>query len=79
LLDEVRQSPMIFDPVTKLQCCPTSDGAAAAILASGWFVKEHHLEIQAVEIARHGHGDGFAQHVPRSEPPALRLRECADG
>jgi sterol carrier protein 2 len=51
LLDEVRQSPMIFDPVTKLQCCPTSDGAAAAILASGSFVKEHHLEIQAVEIA----------------------------
>ena len=50
-LDDVRQSPMIYDPLTKLQCCPTSDGAAAAILASGTFVKEHHLERQAVEIA----------------------------
>jgi len=50
-LDEVVKSPMIFDPLTKLQCCPTSDGAAAAILASASFVKEHHLENQAVEIA----------------------------
>ena len=50
-LDDVRQSPVIYDPLTKLQCCPTSDGAAAAILASGAFVKQHHLEQQAVEIA----------------------------
>ena len=50
-LDEVRQSTMIYDPLTKLQCCPTSDGAAAAILAGGSFVAEHHLERQAVEIA----------------------------
>ena len=50
-LDDVRQSPVIYDPLTKLQCCPTSDGAAAAILASAAFVKQHHLEQQAVEIA----------------------------
>lgn len=36
--------------MTKLQCCPTSDGAAAAILCSEEFVKKHGLEDQAVEI-----------------------------
>ena len=42
---------MIYDPLTKLQCCPTSDGAAAVILASESFVNAHHLAAQAVEIA----------------------------
>ena len=36
--------------MTKYQCCPTSDGAGAAILASGDFVKKHGLEGQAIEI-----------------------------
>jgi acetyl-CoA acetyltransferase len=50
-LDEVRASPAIYDPLTKLQCCPTSEGAAAVILASEDFVKAHNLGGQAVEIA----------------------------
>ncbi len=41
---------MVYEPLTKLACCPTSDGAACAILASEKFVKEHGLEDQAVEI-----------------------------
>ncbi|MGH9872810.1 MAG: lipid-transfer protein [Pyrinomonadaceae bacterium] len=49
-LEDVQKSPMIYEPLTKLQCCPTSDGAAAAILASEEFVKKHELEQQAVEI-----------------------------
>ncbi|MGH9905658.1 MAG: lipid-transfer protein [Pyrinomonadaceae bacterium] len=49
-LDDIQGSPMIYEPLTKLQCCPTSDGAAAAILASDEFVKEHGLQQQAVEI-----------------------------
>ncbi|MBN9736659.1 MULTISPECIES: thiolase family protein [unclassified Pseudonocardia] len=32
-VDEVLGSTMISDPLTLLQCCPTSDGAAAAVLA----------------------------------------------
>ena len=50
-LDEVRNAPMIFDPLTKLQCSPTSDGAAAALVVSERFVDEHDLWDQAVEIA----------------------------
>lgn len=44
------KSPVIHDPLTKLQCCPTSDGAACAILASEAYVKAHNLQDQAVEI-----------------------------
>ncbi len=50
-LDDILKAPMIYDPLTKLQCCPTSDGAGAAILASEEFVKKHGLSAQAVEIA----------------------------
>jgi acetyl-CoA acetyltransferase len=34
-LNEVLSSRMIADPFTLLQCCPTGDGAAAIIIASG--------------------------------------------
>jgi acetyl-CoA acetyltransferase len=50
-LDEIAQAPMIHEPLTKLQCSPTSDGAAAAIVASERFVDEHDLWDQAIEIA----------------------------
>lgn len=43
-------SPKVFGPLTKLQCCPTSDGAAAAIVVSERFVRAHGLENQAIEI-----------------------------
>ncbi|KAI4456879.1 acetyl-coa c-acyltransferase [Holotrichia oblita] len=49
-MEQIVNSPKIFGPLTKLQCCPTSDGAAAAILASEKFVRSHGLEAQAVEI-----------------------------
>ena len=49
-LAEVMASRMIHDPLTKLQCSPTSDGAAAAVVASERFVQEHGLQAQAVEI-----------------------------
>jgi len=49
-LEQIMKSPKIFGPLTKLQCCPTSDGAAAAILANEEFIRMHHLQSQAVEI-----------------------------
>jgi acetyl-CoA acetyltransferase len=33
-VDEVLNSPMISDPLTRLSCCPLSDGAAAAVVVS---------------------------------------------
>jgi len=49
-LDQILNSPKVFGPLTKLQCCPTSDGSAAAILASEKFVIENNLQNQAIEI-----------------------------
>lgn len=49
-LDEVKKSRKVFDYLTVLQCCPTSDGAAAAVVVSEDFVHKHSLENQAVEI-----------------------------
>ncbi|XP_039281765.1 non-specific lipid-transfer protein-like [Nilaparvata lugens] len=49
-LDEIQNSPKVFGPLTKLQCCPTSNGAAAAILTSEQFVLANNLTKSAVEI-----------------------------
>jgi acetyl-CoA acetyltransferase len=50
-LEDVMKSKMVYEPLTKLQCCPTSDGAGVAILASEDFVRKHGLAANAVEIA----------------------------
>ncbi|HET8945310.1 MAG TPA: lipid-transfer protein [Dehalococcoidia bacterium] len=49
-LDQILEAPMVHDPLTKLQCCPTSDGSGAAVLASEEFVKKHGLQDKAIEI-----------------------------
>ncbi|XP_076623022.1 sterol carrier protein X-related thiolase [Colletes latitarsis] len=49
-LEQILKSPKVFGPLTKLQCCPTSDGSAAVIVVSEDFVHKHKLESQAVEI-----------------------------
>ncbi len=49
-LKDILDAPMVYEPLTKLQCCPTSDGAGCAILASEDFVKKHNLQNKAVEI-----------------------------
>src|SRR5438093_11866985 len=42
-LEEVLASPLVYEPLTKFQCCPTSDGAAAAIVCSEEFARQHGL------------------------------------
>lgn len=51
-LDQIMNSTAIHAPLTKLQCCPTSDGGAAAVLVSQAFLDARpHLRDQAVLIA----------------------------
>ncbi|CAM4268242.1 Beta-ketoadipyl-CoA thiolase [Mycobacterium basiliense] len=59
-LDDILASRMIYDPLTKLQCSPTSDGSGAAILASESFVDSHGLAGQAVEIVGQAMTTDFA-------------------
>ncbi|MBI5718239.1 MAG: lipid-transfer protein [Burkholderiales bacterium] len=49
-LDEVLAAPMVFDPLTRLQCCPPTCGAAAAIVCSEDFARSNGLDLR-VRIA----------------------------
>ena len=59
-LEEVMASPMLYEPLTLLQSCPTSSGAASAIVASERFVRERGLGESAVEIV----GQAMATDFP---------------
>ena len=50
-LEDIQNAKVVYEPLTKLQCCPTSDGAGAAIVCNEDFVRKHNLQDQAVEIA----------------------------
>src|SRR4051794_18853816 len=50
-LEEIKAAKVIHEPLTKLQCSPTSDGSAASVVVSERFVDEHDLWDQAVELA----------------------------
>ena len=51
-LDQILNAPMIHEPLTKLQCCPTSDGGAAAVIVSQEFLDARPLlKEQAILIA----------------------------
>ncbi|KAJ5974614.1 hypothetical protein N7481_011824 [Penicillium waksmanii] len=51
-LDEIVNSTPVYGPLTKLQCSPTSDGAAAAVIVSQKFLDARpHLRSQAILMA----------------------------
>ncbi|KAH7142210.1 thiolase-like protein [Dactylonectria macrodidyma] len=62
-LKEILDSPTIFAPLTKLQCSPTSDGAAAAVIVSQRFLDARpHLKGNAVLMA----GQSFLTDSPKA-------------
>lgn len=70
-LEQIMSSPTVYGPLTKLQCCPTSDGSAAAIVVSEAFAIKHGLMEQAVEII----GMEMATDLPSTfeEKSAMKL------
>ena len=42
--EQILASPMIFDPLTRLQCCPPTCGAAAAVVCTADFARKHGLK-----------------------------------
>lgn len=51
-LEQIMNAPMIHPPLTKLQCCPTSDGGAAVVVVSQEFLDARpELKSQAILIA----------------------------
>ena len=62
-LKEVEESPTIYHPLTKLQCSPTSDGSAAAVIVSQRFLDARpHLKSQAILMA----GQAFSTDSPKA-------------
>ena len=51
-LDEVMAAPLVFEPLTRFQCCPPTCGAAAAIVCSAEFAKKHDLDMRVVIAAQ---------------------------
>jgi acetyl-CoA acetyltransferase len=51
-LEEVLASRMVYDPLTLLQCCPTSDGAGAAVLCSEEFARKRGISRPVKIIAQ---------------------------
>jgi acetyl-CoA acetyltransferase len=43
-VEQILASPVIYRVLTRLQCCPPTCGAAAAILVSGEFAKRHGID-----------------------------------
>jgi acetyl-CoA acetyltransferase len=67
-LQDIKDAPMIHEPLTKLQCSPTSDGAGAVVVASERFVEEHGLWDQAIEIV--------GQSMVTDTPATFEDRSC---
>ena len=59
--EEVLASPGIVAPLTRLQCCPPTCGAAAAVLCSADFAKAHGLDTRVVIAAQ-----AMTSDVPRT-------------
>lgn len=51
-VEDVLASPVIYGPLTKLQCCPPTCGAAAAILVSEAFARKHGLSGDVAILAQ---------------------------
>lgn len=51
-VDEVLASPRVFGPLTRLQCCPPTCGAAAALLVSPDFARRHGLRSDVTIVAQ---------------------------
>jgi len=60
-VEEVLASPHVYGTLTRLQCCPPTCGAAAAVIVSADFARKHGL-LRTVEIA----GQALTTDLPNS-------------
>jgi sterol carrier protein 2 len=51
-VEEVLASPHIYGPLTRLQCCPPTCGAAAAVVVSEEFARRHSLRMDVAIAAQ---------------------------
>jgi len=66
-LDQVKNSVMVADPLTLLDCSPITDGSAAIILASADKAKELGTKKRLVQVAGSGHASDTIQLAQRAD------------
>lgn len=76
-VDDVNKSRLVSDPLTLFDCCPTSDGAAAVILASDKIVKERGLRDKAIQVAGIGHATDYLALQSRKSLTSLKATSVA--
>ena len=86
-LEEVLQSRLIADPLTLYQCCPTSEGAAAAILCAGDALDRYGIDkgrcikVAGAVLRSGGYNSRGSDHSAfspyRTEPAALDAYEMS--
>lgn len=75
---DIMASPMIADPITVLQCCPQSDGAAAVILCSEGYYKKHNKKGNRAPVKMAGSVISVSGAQDSSYDP-LALKAMIDG
>lgn len=76
-VEEVNTSPLIADPLRLYDCCATSDGAAALVLASDRAVREHGLCDNAIRVLGVGHGTDYLAVQHRTSLTSLNATRVA--
>jgi acetyl-CoA C-acetyltransferase len=74
-LADATEAPAVADPLTLYHCCPTSDGAAVVLLASGDVVKEYTDE--RVRVAGVGAGSDHVGLADRDSYTGIAASEMA--
>lgn len=76
--EEISHSPMVADPLTVLHCCPTGDGAAAAIICSKDVVMKYNVKpIRiAASVLKSGSYDGGWRDLTTNDQTIRTAREA---
>ncbi|MGH7076053.1 MAG: thiolase family protein [Stellaceae bacterium] len=74
-VDEVLRSPMISTPLTRLMCCPTSDGAAAVVVVGPAMARRHSHDAVRV-LASHIEGGSPIGAAERANATARAARHA---
>ena len=74
-IEDVLTSPMIADPITLYQCCPNTDGAGAAILASASAAKRFTRD--PIKVVGSGMSSGKLHNRADAEPDMAKRAAAA--
>lgn len=76
-VEKVSNSPIIADPLRLYDCCATSDGAAAVVIASDKAVQEYGLSDSVIKVLGVGHGTDYLAVQHRSSLTSMNATRVA--